>query len=482
MIRVRFAPSPTGYIHIGNSRIALFNWLFALQHRVSPRKGGNEAKIGKPQPQFILRYDDTDKERSKQEYIEAIAEDIAWLGIKPDEVYFQSARFDRYHLVTESLREMGLLYPCYETAEELDRRRKIRLSRRLPPVYGREALKLSAAEKEAYVAEGRKPHWRFLLPNYEKNNVFALKRSEVHWEDAVRGRQTVDLASVSDPVLVRGDGSYLYTLPSVVDDMDMGVTHIIRGDDHITNTGVQIALFTALGAEIPAFGHINLLTAASGEGLSKRKGDLSIRSLRESGFEPMSVASLAVLTGTAENITACKTMAELSDHFSLSAISKSSAKFNPEDLLHLNHRLICDMPYERVVEYLAEQGIKGSKAKAFWLIIRKNIDKVSDAAEWWSIVTDKTTKFLPASYNEAAFLHKAAELLPPEPWNRNSWPQWIAAIKQSTDRKGKDLFKPLRHALTGCDSGPELADLLPLMGRNIVLHRLSDSNKSKQAG
>jgi len=463
MIRVRFAPSPTGYIHIGNTRIALFNWLFALRHR----------KAGEEQAQFILRYDDTDTERSKQEYIDGIAEDTAWFGIKPDEVYFQSARFDRYKVIIDSLKEMGLLYPCYETAEELERRRRIRLSRKLPPIYGREALKLTDEQKKTYEAEGRKPHWRFLLPNYESGDVFALKRSEVHWDDAVRGRQTVDLASVSDPVLMREDGTYLYTLPSVADDMDMGVTHIIRGDDHVTNTGVQIALFEALGAAIPVFGHINLLTTASGEGLSKRKGDLSVRSLREAGFEPMAIASLAVLTGTSENVIAYKSMEELAEHFSLESVSKSSAKFDPADLLTLNRHLMHDMPYEQAAERLAEYGIKGEKAQDFWQAVRGNISKVAEAADWWRIITDEKLKFLPNSHEEAVFLQKAAELLPSEPWGDAVWKEWTAAVKKATGYKGKNLFHPLRYALTGRDSGPELADLLPLMGYNIALSRLT---------
>jgi len=467
MIRVRFAPSPTGYIHIGNTRIALFNWLFALQHKT----GGN--KSSDKQSQFILRYDDTDSGRSRQDYVDAIAEDLAWLGIQPDEIYFQSARCDRYRLVSDTLREAGLLYPCYETAEELERQRKIRLSRKLPPVYGREALKLSEAEKKACEAEGRRPHWRFLLPNYGEGDPFAVKRSEVHWQDSVRGRQTVDLASLSDPILVRADGSYLYTLPSVVDDMDMGVSHIIRGDDHITNTGVQIALFEALEAVSPVFAHINMLTGAGGEGLSKRKGDLSVRSLREAGFEAMAVASLAVLTGTSENLVAYGTMAELAEHFSLAAVSKSPAKFDPADLLALNRHIMRSLPYEQVAAALSAQGIKGDKARAFWGVMRNNIDKLAAAAAWWPIITDKTIKFIPASYAEAVFLQQAAALLPPEPWNQQSYEQWISAVKQAGGRKGKELFQPLRHALTGRASGPELADLLPLMGRDLVAHRLS---------
>src|SRR6185312_15716319 len=293
-VTVRFAPSPTGLIHIGNARTALFNWLFAMKN------GGR----------FIQRFDDTDIVRSKQEYADAILYDLHWLGIFPDATEYQSRRFDRYDAAVEKLKTAGLLYPCYETQEELELRRKIRLSRKQPPVYGREALKLTAEEREALEAEGRKPHWRFLLPNFS-THPFEPERTEVQWNDLVRGDETVDLASLSDPVLVREDGTYLYTLPSVVDDIEMGVTHIIRGNDHVTNSGVQIALFKALGAEPPVFGHHNILTTSDGEGLSKRTGALSISGLRESGIEPMAVASLAVLIGTSESVAAMPTMAEL---------------------------------------------------------------------------------------------------------------------------------------------------------------------------
>lgn len=454
MTKVRFAPSPTGYIHIGNTRIALFNWLFA------------QANKG----QFVLRYDDTDTERSKQEYINAIAVDLDWLGIKPDEIDYQSKRFDRYNAVVEALKTQGLLYACYETADELDRRRKIRLSRKLPPVYGREALKLTAEEKTALEAEGRQPHWRFLLPNFD-TDPFATTRTEVHWDDAVRGKQTIDLASMSDPVLIREDGSFLYTLPSVVDDIDMGITHIIRGDDHVTNTGVQIAIFEALGAKAPIFGHINLLTTVSGEGLSKRKGDLSIRSLREEGFEPMAVSSLAVLIGTSENVQAFDTQKALLDHFQLSATSKSSAKFDPADLLNLNRHLVHAMDFDDVCSRLEELGIKGGNAAAFWNVVRGNIDKVRDASGWWDIVTDDLS-FNAVSNEDRDYVHKSAQYLPDGELNEDSWKVWTTALKEATGRKGKTLFMPLRQALTGKDHGPEMAGLLPLIGRSKVIDRL----------
>jgi len=464
MIRVRFAPSPTGYIHIGNSRIALANWLFAHA------QGG----------EFVLRYDDTDVERSKPEYVEGIARDLDWLGIKPAHIYFQSQRFGRYDEVAERLKQAGLLYPCYETQEELERRRKILLSRKLPPIYGREALKLTQEERAALEAQGRKPHWRFLLPNFA-DDPFVTSRHEVVWQDLVRGEQKVDLASLSDPVLIRADGSYLYTLPSVIDDGDMGISHIIRGDDHITNTGVQIALFEAIGSALPGFGHINLLTTASGEGLSKRKGDLSLRSLREQGFEPMAVASLAVLTGTSENVQACPDMAALSRHFSFTAISKSAAKFDPQDLGHLNRQLIHHFNFDAVKARLEQLGIGGQRAAEFWAAVRDNLDNVEEAAKWWAIVTEAQLPFT-VDEDDREFLAAAAELLPPEPWDRDSWGQWTKAVKEQTDRKGKALFHPLRLGLTGETQGPELAALLPLMGREIVHHRLTKGGLRKPIG
>ncbi|PYE89976.1 glutamate--tRNA ligase [Phyllobacterium leguminum] len=453
-VTVRFAPSPTGYIHIGNTRTALFNWLFALK---------NDGR-------FILRFDDTDVERSKAEYAEAIATDLDWLGVKPDRVEQQSKRFAIYDAAVEKLKRAGLLYPAYETAEELERRRKLRLTRRLPPVYGREALKLTDADRAALEAEGRKPHWRFLLPNF-KDDPFSPERTEVHWDDLVRGPQTVDLASMSDPVLVREDGTYLYTLPSVADDIDLSVTHIIRGDDHVTNTGAQIALFRALGAEPPAFGHHNLLTTISGEGLSKRSGALSVGSLREAGYEPMAIASLAVLIGTSENVIAAPDMAALATHFDPAATSKSSAKFDPAELDTLNRALIHALPFEAVRDRLAALGIEGEKAEAFWLAVRGNLTHVNDAAAWWRIVNEGAQSAPDLTPEDLTFVRQAFDLLPPEPWDRETWKIWTDAVKEATGRKGKALFMPLRLALTGLHSGPELADLLPLAGRERILAR-----------
>lgn len=453
-ITVRFAPSPTGRIHIGNTRTALFNWLFAQKHN----------------GRFIQRFDDTDVERSRKEYADSILYDLHWLGIFPDSIEYQSKRFDVYDQAVEKLKAAGVLYPCYETPEELDLRRKIRRTRGLPPVYGREALALTQDEIAQFEADGRRPHWRFLLPNFASDPA-ETQRTEVHWNDLVRGEETVDLASLSDPVLVREDGTYLYTLPSVVDDIDMGVTHVIRGDDHVTNTGVQIALFRALGAEPPVFGHHNLLTTSSGEGLSKRSGALSVESLREAGVEPMAIASLAVLIGTSENVQAIDSLAELATHFDPASTSKSAAKFDPDELFVLNRALLHRMPFEEVRDRLVLFGISDERAEAFWSAVRDNLDKLADARDWWRIVNEGPLEAPQFDAETLEFLQAAFALLPEEPWGDTVWKQWTGAVRKETGRKGKDLFAPLRLALTGRSSGPELAELLPLIGREGTLAR-----------
>lgn len=455
-VTVRFAPSPTGNIHIGNVRTALFNWLYAVKNS----------------GRFILRFDDTDVARSKQEYADQIAADLEWLGIHPHQVEYQSKRGAAHDAAVEKLEASGLLYPCYETAEELERRRKIRLSRKLPPVYGREALKLSDEEKAAYEAEGRKPHWRFLLPNFD-GSPFETKRTEIHWDDVVRGPQTVDLASMSDPVLIREDGTYLYTLPSVVDDIDLGVTHVIRGDDHVTNTGAQIALFEALGASAPAFGHHNLLTTTTGEGLSKRSGALSIKALREDGYEPMAVASLAVLIGTSQAVAAARSLEAMAESFDPSSSSKSAAKFDPAELDVLNRQIVHELPYAAVSERLAATGIDTSdpRAETFWNVIRANVEKVPDAAAWWMIVTQGPADEVTLEAEDLDYARQAFDLLPEGEVDASTWSAWTSAAKEATGRRGRALFMPLRIALTGRPSGPEISDLLPLLGREGILAR-----------
>jgi len=437
---VRFAPSPTGHIHIGNTRVALLNALFAR------REGGT----------FVLRFDDTDLARSRQEYADSIEADLAWLGIPPDVVVRQSERFDLYDDAAERLKTLGRLYACYETPEELEFRRKRQLARGLPPIYDRAALKLTDEDRAKLEAEGRRPHWRFRLDH-----------ETVAWEDLVRGHAHVDCGSLSDPVLVREDGTYLYTLPSVVDDIALKITHVIRGEDHVTNTAVQIQIFEALGAKPPLFAHHSLLITASGEGLSKRLGHLSIKGLREAGLEPQAVASLAVLVGSAEAVRPVADLDELARLIDFSHISRAPAKFDEHELDQLNARLIHEMPYETARPRLAALGADGGEA--FWLAVRGNLGKVVDAAEWWTVVQGPIVPLI----SDRAFTESARNLLPPEPWDGTTWKTWTEAVKTATGVKGKALFMPLRMALTGLDHGPELGALLPLIGPERAKARLS---------
>lgn len=442
MTLVRFAPSPTGYLHIGNARPALLNALFAR------RTGGR----------FLLRLDDTDAERSTEAFAEAIGEDLAWLGIVPDLFARQSARTAQHDAAADRLRAAGRLYPCYETPEELERRRRRQLGRGQPPIYDLAALRLTGDERAALEAEGRRPHWRFLL-----------EARTVGWDDLVRGPAHVDCASLSDPVLIRADGSYLYTLPSVVDDADLGITHVIRGEDHVTNTGVQVQIFEALGAAVPVFGHHNLLTTADGEGLSKRLGHLSLRGLREAGYEPAAVRSLAVLTGSAESVRAVPDLDALAGLVDLGEISRAPARFDPAELDGLNARLIHAMPYREAAARLADLGIPEDRAEAFWLAVRANLSRVPEAAPWWRVVTGPVEPVL----TEPAVIAAAIETLPPEPFGPETWKAWTTEIRTRTGAKGRGLFMLLRLALTGLEHGPDLAGLLPLIGRERAARRLS---------
>ena len=434
---VRFAPSPTGRIHIGNARTAILNWL------MSRKENG----------QFILRYDDTDVARSTQEFADGIATDIAWLGIVPDRVEWQSKRFPRYDAVVAEMKAKGQLYACYETADELERRRKRQEARGGLRTYDRAGLKLSAEERAALEAEGRKPHWRFKLDN-----------RVIEWNDLIRGSQHTDLASQSDPVLVREDGSYLYTLPSVIDDIDFGITHVIRGEDHVTNAGVQVAITEALGGKPPIYAHHSLLVGADGKGLSKRIGSLSIASMREQGLEPMAVVSHAALLGTSDNIHPCADIQELVDSFDLTKISRAPGRFDEKDLNQLNAKLLHMLQWEAVKHRLPDQ------TEYFWLAIRGNIEKFSET-EFWDDVIQQDLK-IDVAPEDVDFIATARAALPPEPWDGTTWKTWTDAVKASTDRKGKALFMPLRMVLTGMDHGPELAALLPLIGRQKVLDRM----------
>ncbi len=439
---VRFAPSPTGRIHIGNARTALLNALFAR------RRGGR----------FILRFDDTDAERSRAEYADAIAVDLAWLGVTPDLVLRQSDRIAVYGAAAERLKAAGRLYACYEAPDELERRRRRQQARGLPPIYDRAALALTDADRRRFEAEGRRAHWRFLLD-----------RVEVTWHDGVRGASRIDCASLSDPVLIRADGSYLYTLPSVVDDLELGITDVIRGEDHVTNTAVQIQLAAALGRCAPNFAHHNLLVSASGEGLSKRSGALSLGGLRDDGIEALAVAALAVLTGSADAVQPVASLDALADLFDLARVSRNPARFDPNELRQLSARTLHGLPYAVVADRLAAAAIPTAQAEAVWYAVRGNLDRFADVATWWAVIQGPVTPVR----DEAAFLAETAALLPDEPWDAGTFAAWTGRIKAATGRKGRALFHPLRLALTGRDAGPELAALLPLIGRPRAAARLA---------
>jgi glutamyl-tRNA synthetase len=440
---VRFAPSPTGRIHIGNARVALFNFLYAFSNH----------------GRFILRFDDTDFARSTAEFARGIEVDLAWLGVAPDAIFRQSERVALYEAAAAKLRAAGRLYPCYETAEELERRRKMQQARGLPPVYDRAALRLSEAERARFEGEGRRPHWRF-----------KLEPGAVEWNDLVRGPAHIDCAALSDPVLIREDGSFLYTLPSVADDIDMKITHVIRGEDHVTNTAVQLQLFAALAPQAPppVFAHHNLLIGAGGEGLSKRTGSLSIASLREEGYEALAVAALATLTGSSETVHAVRALEELAKSFDLEHVSRNPARFDPADLETLTHRTLALFDFEDVRERLAALDVVGHKAEPLWRAARGNLSRFEDILKWRRVVEGE----IEPVREDAAFLAEAAKLLPAEPWDETSWSKWTSDVKAATGRKGKALFHPLRLALTGEESGPELAALLPLIGRAKALARL----------
>ncbi len=438
---LRFAPSPTGYLHIGNARPALINALLA-------RKFSG---------QFILRLDDTDTERSTQEFATAIQEDLRWLGIEWQRFERQSLRVERYAQALENLKTSGLVYPCYETPDELDRRRKLQQTRGLPPVYDRASLKLTPESHAKFEADGIHPHYRFKLSG-----------NQAKWHDGVRGDAHIETSSLSDPVLVRGDGTVLYTFASVVDDVDMGVTHIIRGEDHVANTAVQLEIFEALGAKPPQFAHHNLITTTTGEEMSKRKGSLSIRSFRENGADPMAVVCVAVLTGSSEAVRPFTSLNALAEVFDLSKLSRALTKFDPAEIGALSAKLLHEKPFEEVENALAAQGIMGEKARDFWACIHSNLTRIEEAKDWWSIATGKATGII----NESYYISDAIALLPPAPFTEATWFEWTDALKAKTGRKGKALFMPLRLALTGLEHGPELKLLLPIMGRELCLMRL----------
>ena len=430
----RFAPSPTGHIHVGNLRTALMNWLIA-------RKAGGT---------FILRLDDTDQERSKQEYADGIMRDLEWLGLTWDRVERQSDRLDRYAAAADGLREKGRLYEVFETPTELDLKRKKQLNMGKPPVYDRAGLNLSDDDRARLRAEGREGYWRF-----------KLDLDRIEWPDGIIGDVSIDAASVSDPVLIRADGQVLYTFASSVDDVDMGVTDIVRGADHVTNTATQIQIIKALGGTPPRFAHHSLLTGPQGEELSKRLGTLSLKDLRENGVAPEALLSLMARLGSSQPVELRMTLGELADGFDLSQFGTSPTKFDAEDLWPLTRERNQHLPFDAVQARIAGMGVPDDLAERFWRVASHNITKLDDLADWWVIFSEGAEPVIDPE--DAEFVAQALTLLPPPPYTDTSWAEWTAAVKEATGRKGKGLFMPLRKALTGQAHGPEMSDLMPLL-------------------
>ncbi|MBM3595590.1 MAG: glutamate--tRNA ligase [Alphaproteobacteria bacterium] len=435
----RFAPSPTGRLHIGNLRTALHNWL------LTKRNGGR----------FLLRIDDTDKERSREEWVEAIRADLAWLGIAPDGEERQSARFDLYETAFARLAEQGRVYRCYETPQELELKRKVLLGRGLPPIYDRAALALSESDHAAKAEAGDRPHWRFLLD----------RDAPIEWTDGIRGPQHFDPAQMSDPVVRRADGSWLYMLPSVIDDIDMGISDVLRGEDHVSNTATQIQMFTALGAACTRFAHEALLVGTEGK-LSKRLGSLGIDELREAGIEPHAMVALLARLGTSDPVDPSLDADALAASFDLSRFGRAPARFDEQDLHRINAAVVHAMPFDEAVPRLP-QGMD----ETAWLAIRPNLGHMGEAADWWQIVTGPVTP-PPFDHETRAFLAQAAETFGSLEWSDAVWRDLTTSLKDATGRKGKALFQPLRQALTGRNHGPEMAALLPLIGRDAGLERL----------
>lgn len=437
-VYVRFAPSPTGWLHVGNVRTAIANWLFA-------RNAGGR---------FLLRIDDTDLARSKAEYEEGLKTDLQWLGLQWDCLEKQSDRFARYEAAKEKLIADGRLYPCYETAEEIDIKRKMLAGRGLPPIYDRAALADTAEKRAEYEAQGRRPHWRFKLDH-----------APIVWDDMVRGRTEFDGAKLSDPVLIREDGGVLFTFATSVDDGEMGITHIIRGEDHVSNSAIQIQIMEALGHEAPILGHMALLKMKEGK-ISKREGGGDIKSLREEGILPLALMSYLSKIGTSDAIDIAPNMEQLAADFAISKLGRSMANYDPTELARLNQKLLHQLPFAEVQAQLATRGIKVDEA--FWEQIKPNLTTLDEVRDWWAITHQPITP----NIGDAAFTNEAATLLPTGEWDEQSWDQFVSAVKEKTGRKGKELFMPLRLALTAMEHGPDMKTLFALIGRERAEKRL----------
>ncbi len=437
----RFAPSPTGNLQLGNIRTALMAYLFCRHAN------------GK----YILRIDDTDTERSRDEYTASIKRDLSWLGINWDDYRHQKGREGVYDAARDKLIASGRLYPCYETEDELALRRKAALGRGLPPIYDRSALKLTDEQKKTYDAEGRRPHYRFLL-----------QHQPIIWHDMVRGKVEFHGKDMSDPVLIREDGTALYHLGSVVDDIDYNITHIVRGEDHVSNTACHVQMFEALGATPPTFAHLPLVFDADGKKLSKRIGSLSIETLRtEEGLEPITIAAFLARLGTSDPIEPFKTIDGLIRQFDFSRFSRSNPRFLDEELFRLNTKILHQMEYAEAQPRLMGMGLSDLDAD-FWTVARANINRFKDIEQWWQVAKGPVTPVI----EDADFAKQALALLPAAPWNDTTWTTWVDAIKNKTGRTGKNLFMPLRQALTGMSHGPDMPHLLLLLGYDTAKARL----------
>ena len=435
----RFAPSPTGLLHIGNIRTALIGYLFAKKH------GGK----------FMLRLDDTDGERSTEAFATAIGQDLKWMGLEWDLFSKQSERMARYDAIKQQLLAAGRLYPCYETSEEIEIKRKMQLSRGKPPIYDRAALLLTDAQRAELKAEGKPEHWRFKLD----------ENASISWKDMIKGDVTFKAEHLSDPVLIRTNGAPTYMLPSVIDDMDFNITHIIRGEDHVSNTAIQIQMFEALGAPLPVFGHHSLMKTKEGK-ISKRTGGFDIACVRdEEHIEALTIASLLARLGTSEPVEPRTSLAELVTHFDLTRFTKTAAIYDFDELDRLNSKVLHILPYSAVKDRTEMVGVD----EAFWLSVRQNLKRLPDIRLWHAICKEPLTPVI----EDPSFTAQASTLLPGGNWDEDTWDQWLTAIKASTDKKGKALFMPLRKALTACDTGPELKYMLPLIGAEKVLLRLN---------
>lgn len=438
MTVTRFAPSPTGRLHVGNLRTALHNWMWARKH----------------DGRFLLRIDDTDAGRSEEQFVESIRADLGWLGLIPDGEFRQSQRFALYEARFAELVEAGRVYPAYETTQELDLKRKVQLGRGLPPVYDRAALALSEADRARLEQEGVRPHWRFRLDH----------GAPIVWDDLIRGAQRFDPATMSDPVIRRADGSWLYMLPSAIDDIDMAVTHVVRGEDHVSNTALQLQMFAAMGAPAPAFAHEALLVGAEGK-LSKRLGSLGVDHFREFGIEPETVRALLARIGTSDPVEPIADPAPLIDGFDFAHFGRAPARFDEAELTQLNARIVHGLPFERVAD-----RVPVGMGAAEWEAVRPNLTRIADAAEWWGVIEGPIAA--PERGADADYLATAARAAAEIDWSADPWHALTTALKAETGRKGRTLFLPLRRALTGLDHGPDMAALLPLIGRKRAMARL----------